>query len=487
MSDGNQHDPGGTGEDVDLTSFYRSEAEQMEAARRTAGFHIDSFYRTSGADPARTTSSLHLEEYYRHPGDAGEPIAIADDPRSTADGPAIGAPLPLPRLPQDPMPIAASAVLAGSAPAPTSSAAPITPPANVEAAASTPAAPAENEAAPEPVPAPVAPASSVAPASPAAPKRSVMYRFAVMGAFLGIIFGAAIIALSWLLGNPSGPYDLGPANSSAVGLKGHLYTKWDGKAVQYRLNFEPIDPAQAAAFSYTVSNAPRPFSFGVQLKDAKGFVLCSKNILVKFDPAHAAGNGAVAATPAASPASAQAAPAPDMAVLQAAEARREQGNDVFLNQTGSEGQVTSLSAQGAIPCSGDAYENLTNWSFVPDFPSVDEQSQLLAQSQPAPGAASVPTNAARRAVARKRNSLKAPAPLMFAVEGDDVVVGYEAGSGMLETSSGDSFYVDKESVQAAQSGWQTFPASIHYRCDPANGCTLTRAGGGAVLHARRRR
>ena len=483
MSDANQQDPGGTGEDVDLTRFYRSEAEQLESARRTAGFHIDSFYRTTGADPARTTSSLHLEDYYRHPGDANEPIAIAGDPRSTAGGPAIGAPLPLPRLPQEPMPSSAALVPPAVAPAP----AEIAPEANAETAAlaDEPAAPAD-----EPAAAPAengAGPAPAAPALPAAPKKSMMYRFAVMGAFLGIIFGAAIIALSWLLSNPSGPYDLGPANSSGVGLKGHLYTKWDGKAVQYRLIFEPIDASQTAAFAYTVANAPRPFSFAVQLKDAKGFVLCSRNILVKFDPAHAARSATAGATPAAIAANAQPAPVPDLASQQAKEAKREQGSDVFLNQTGSEGQVTSLSAQGAIPCSGDAYENLTNWSFVPDFPSVDEQSQLLAQSQPPSNEAQPTSKGGRKAVARKRNSLKAPAPVVFAIEGDDVVVGYEPGSGVLETSSGDSFYVDKESMQAAQSGWQTFPAGIHYRCDPASGCTLTRAGGGVVLHARRRR
>ena len=196
---------------------------------------------------------------------------------------------------------------------------------------------------------------------------------------LGILVGAAVASLTWYTNNPSGRYDLGPVTSDAVGLKGRLFVKWD-KTLQYRVEFEPSYANQNPGFSLAAGNSPRPLSITVQLRDVQGFELCSKSIVLRYDPRRAA-----AFEPASR--SAEKAPGSDLASVlakgldevhqDAQEAAREQVNDVFDLQVGPNGQIASIIAKGELPCTRTNYEDATSWSFVPDFPSIAEQTELV--------------------------------------------------------------------------------------------------------------
>ena len=283
--------------------------------------------------------------------------------------------------------------------------------------------------------------------------------YASLGVVLGVLFGVTMAAISWHVSNPEGPYDLGVVTSSAAGLKGHLFTRWD-KAIQYRLEVEPSDPDQRARFALAVANPPRPLSIEIQLKDAQGFVLCSRGIVLKIDRNNAGES-------------------------QAQEAQREQGKDVFKNEMGPDGKIAGLGTQGELPCSRKAYESTSYWSFVADFPSLAEQKELSdrlealqASQRPQP-----PQESPRR----KKVAPKAAAkPVAFLIEGDDAIVEFDPIRGVIETSAGKIFFFDRAAGEVTDPRWQNYPANIHYRCDQSSECTITRGGLGA-LRARMRK
>ncbi len=464
MSDADKQDPGGANHDLDLKSFYRegSDVEAQSAGHKSGELDLKSFYRTSPEtnqhDRGEGAENLDIKDFYlpqdaqtREPSDAhpdaspqskvspytlteeqlaeaAKPIASHGEPDTVAAGPDA----------QHPQLTAAAGEIAQ------------------------------------------------VPETPAAPAiQNPLYRFVAIGGLGGLMFGVILIFFSWLVSNPSGPYDLGLVTSNAFGIKGHLFTKWDQEALQYRISFEPVGPEQSAGVALAIASPPRPLSINFQLKDAKGFVLCSKDVLVKYDPALALpplppppekGKGNKD-TP--SQADLEAARQADLQRLQTQEAQREKGQDIFQEQTGPDGQIAAISSQGEISCSKNAYEKVSMWSFSADFPSIAEQEDLLKQR------AAAQTSAERPATVHRRSApTPAAKPLSFAIEGDDVLVGYDAGAGALETGAGQSFYVDK---QANLAGWQAFPVRIHYRCDAVSGCTVVQAGSRAALHARLRR
>ena len=300
------------------------------------------------------------------------------------------------------------------------------------------------------------------------------------GVGIGILFGCIIAAVSWHMGSPDGPSDLGPVTSSGVGLKGHLYTRWD-KKLQYRLTLGPSDPDRHAGFALAVAHPPRPLSIEIHLQDAQGFVLCSRDIVLKYDagsaPALAASNPDPRARKA-NEANVPANPPPQgmNELLAAQEAERELGKEVFQNEIGPDGQITAIDAQGEIPCSEKAYASTSSWSFTPNFPSLAEQDELRKrqEAQANGGRPSVEATAARRRVA----SIAAPKLLPFSIEGDDAIVEYDASRGIIETRYGKTFFFDKTSGDSAR--WQDYPVSIHYSCDRSSVCVLTHAGAGAL-------
>ena len=167
--------------------------------------------------------------------------------------------------------------------------------------------------------------------------------------------------------------------------------------------------------------------------------------------------------------------ATDLAKLDAQEAAREKGQDLFQNQTGPDGVISAIAAQGEIPCSKSAYQKAMQWSFTPNFPSLAEQDGLLKSQQevltPLP-----PPPAAHK----KKETLP---PLPYTIEGDDAIVEFNSSSGVIETRGRKLFLIDKAAAEVANEAWQDYPVSIHFHCDRTSNCTLMHSGLGA-LHVR---
>jgi hypothetical protein len=310
--------------------------------------------------------------------------------------------------------------------------------------------------------------------------------YASIGVGLGILLGVVVASVLWRSNNPEGRYDLGSAASSAAGLQGHLFIEWN-KKLAYRVTVEPSDASQQAGFALAVAQPPRPLAIQIHLQDSEGFVLCSRNILLKYTgrnaepPAPSNPKVQAGKTNADAASNSRLAQGKDGS-SEAQETERELDQDVFQNQLGPEGQIASIHAQGEIPCSAKAYEKTTSWSFSPDFPSLAEQQELLQRQK------TQETDAARRSseslAARRRIAAKAGAILLpFSVEGDDEIVEIDTAHGVIETRGKKTYFFDKTGGAGSNPRWQDYPVSIHYRCDRASNCVLTHEGLGA-LHAK---
>jgi hypothetical protein len=310
--------------------------------------------------------------------------------------------------------------------------------------------------------------------------------YAASGVALGILLGVVIAAVSVYSSNPEGRYDMDSASSSAAGLTGHLFIQWD-KKLKYRLAIKPSDAERQAGFALAVASSPRPLSIVLNVQDAEGFVLCSREIVLEFDPRNAANlatfapDSAVENAAAGNASNSQTAQGNDLAGLAAQEAAREKGGDIFQNQIGPDGQIEAINAQGEIGCSMKAYEKATRWSFAPNFPSVAEQDEWLKRALDVQAGAVSPPAPAPAPAPRKRIVVKVPPKLLaFSVEGDDAIVDFDAFNGIVETRGRKVFLVGKVIAAVADSGWQDYPVSVHYRCDSNAACTLTHTGIGTL-------
>lgn len=274
--------------------------------------------------------------------------------------------------------------------------------------------------------------------------------YAAIGVGLGVLLGVIIAAVSMYTSSPQGRYDLGPVTSNATGLKGHLYIKWE-KALQYRVTFETSEPDQQAGFALAVGNPPHPVSIEIQLQDAQGAFLCSREIVLRNDAQS----------------------------VEAQEQKKEQGKDIFQYQIAPDGEVAAINAQGELPCSKKAYENTAQWSFLTNFPSLDEQDEGLEQHN-------MRSSAAQRSAVHKKAAKTAVKQLPYSIEGDDAIVEFDVNRGVIETVGRKTFFIDKSSAQSAGPVWQEYPVSIHFRCNWSLDCTLMHSGAGA-LRARLRR
>jgi hypothetical protein len=314
--------------------------------------------------------------------------------------------------------------------------------------------------------------------------------YAAIGVGLGVLLGVIVASLTLFMGPPNGRYDLGSVTSSAADLKGHLFVEWD-KKLNYRLLIEPGDADRQAAFALAAAHSPRPLSIEIHVQDSEGFVLCSKEILLKYDARNALElapsnpDAQDEKTNAGAAPAGQPAQAIDLAQADAQEAAREQGRDLFKNQTGPDGQVTAIGAQGTIPCTAKAYEKAASWSFSPNFPAVAEQDEWVERQKEIDANGGRPPaakSAARRGVVAAKPVAKL---LPFSIEGDDTIVDFDPSRGVIETGSGKAFFIDKASGAASDPRWQDYPVDIHYRCDRSSECVIIHAGAGA-LHARLR-
>ena len=213
------------------------------------------------------------------------------------------------------------------------------------------------------------------------PARSSTKMYVALSAGLGVLSSLAVVAFVIMPGKPADTtYDMGQVTSTSTGLKGHLITNW-GDRLNYKLTLEPSDSGEVDAFATTINNPAQAIQVNVQLKDVTGSVLCQNPVLLKFDPLKNIPN-VVTRGPAANPKSKKAAEE-EMAQSQAEieqslnrarlvgeELSREHGKDIFQPVTGDDGQISSLAAQGTMPCTKKQYQNAASWSFVTNFPSI---------------------------------------------------------------------------------------------------------------------
>jgi hypothetical protein len=324
------------------------------------------------------------------------------------------------------------------------------------------------------------------------PAEKPTFVFAAIAVALGILAGVVFAAIALRPHAPNGPNDLGLIISNTDGLKGHLILNW-GEKLGYSLVIEPNDPGQLAEFSLAITSPPRPLSIDIQLKNYPGSVLCTKTILLKYEPgqpaalAPANSGSQTVHTNSGNVSLDQKAQANDIAQLEALELQREHGQDIFQNDIGQDGQTESVTSQGEIPCSRQAYEHTVSWSFSSNFPTLDERTELLKRQADLRADASVAVAnkaASAASAARKKAKKKAPEDfLAFAIEGDDELVGYDPAKGLIETSTRKTFIVDKTNGAFNTAAWGDIPANIHYKCDLKAACTLSRRGA-TVLYAR---
>jgi hypothetical protein len=290
--------------------------------------------------------------------------------------------------------------------------------------------------------------------------------------------------------NTPPPGDLGPGIVAAAGLRGHLETRWDGDAktgrLAYQLRVEPMEDRWQAGFSRVTLNPPTPLSVNIRLLDSTGFALCGKEVDFRFDPqsagvplaiSGAAGGDGKKMSPAERNAAIQAARQSEITRMQAEEAAREHGKDIFQNQNTAEGQVSAVNVQGTLPCSPDQYRRADYWDFNTNFPTLQEQAALvdpraaaLAKNEFGP-----PGHPGKRTLAKLQDG--------FVIQGDDRVTGYDSVRGLL-WAEGKTFQIDRRFGQATATAWANNYSLIHYRCDQHANCALTAAGEAAVLHAR---
>jgi hypothetical protein len=328
---------------------------------------------------------------------------------------------------------------------------------------------------------------------PPPPAKKKITNYVLMGGFAVLIFFTVFVVYtaSKPKDNTPPPGDLGPGVVAQDGLRGHLTTRWDGNSrtgrLVYQLHVEPMEDRWQAGFSKVVLTAPKPISLNVRLMDATGFALCGKEIDLPFDPrnanvqvaAPAVGANGKKLSAAERTAAAEAERESQISQMRTAETAREHGKDVLQAETGQDGLATAVNVQGTLPCSPDQYRQANYWDFNTNFPTLDEQADLLD-----PRAAALRAKKGMEPLphASRRNTSNRPQE-GFVMQGDERVTEYDSVNGLLWTQ-GRTFQIDRRTGQATANAWANNNMLIHYRCDQQASCALTAAGGVAVLHAR---
>ncbi len=317
-------------------------------------------------------------------------------------------------------------------------------------------------------------------------ERSSTKMYVALAAGLGILTSLAIVAFVLMPGKSAdSTYDMGSLTSTSNGLKGHLITNW-GNQLSYKLSIEPSDASQLDAFVTAINNPPQPISVSLQLKDVSGNLLCDTPILLKYDPlkkipnvvtrdgSASTGNAKNAKIDESLQSQAEVERALNNARLVGQELSREHGKDIFQPVNGDDGQISSIAAQGTLPCSKKQYQSAASWAFVTNFPSVLQnagpQNSDANDNLDAFGVA--PKDSGGTAAARKVTR-RVPLPNShFSVEMDDALVGYQTATGIAETRAGKSFLVEKRDLVASSLKGVELPIPIHYRCDQLGACSL---------------
>jgi hypothetical protein len=317
--------------------------------------------------------------------------------------------------------------------------------------------------------------------------------YAVIGVGLGLLVGLVAAALFLHPGGSGGATDMGTVNSNEYGLKGSLTAEWKDK-LEYHLTVEPSAPEQRVGFMADVTTSPGPLSISIQMKDPFGAVLCSDTILLKYDPRNAPSMAVAEPGPKATKAEEaiatrnQIEQGINLARLEGQELDREHGKNLFQDDVAPNGQVTSISAQGTLPCTKKQFDNIASWGLMTDFPIVVQPVKSLSadgqgESSTGDGSAANKTEAKKALEAGKGKRRPAPPEPPIYIEGDDEIMLLDASNGIIETRQGKTLTLDKaDPILNALKG-QDFPIPIHYRCDQTGNCTL--AGVSTGVHRAR--
>jgi hypothetical protein len=231
---------------------------------------------------------------------------------------------------------------------------------------------------------------------------------------------------------PTDSDDLGAGIDNASGLRGHLVTRWQGKA-QYMLKIEPLDPRYSDGFAAVTGNPTGPISINIRLLDSSGFALCGKEIVLRFDPSHA---GRIAMPVAKNKAEAEKLAAlrqADLERVSAQEKDRESGKDAFQNILGSDGAVEGLWAQGELPCSPDQYKRFDYWDLSTNFPTLPQQDQILGRKHSGPSNRD-DAESERAGNGPVRHKAPPKPQSAFYMEGDDRATAFEPGRNLLTST-----------------------------------------------------
>lgn len=311
------------------------------------------------------------------------------------------------------------------------------------------------------------------------------------GPLLAGLFAVFVVAMgAFVLLTQKGPEkpktpidsdDLGAGIDNGSALRGHLVTRWQGKA-QYMLKIEPLDARDSDGFAAVTGNPPGPIYINIRLLDSAGFALCGKQIVMSYNPAHAThANFPVPKnkTEAANQAILRQA---DLERVSAQEKARENGQDLFQNILDSNGKVEALWAQGNLPCSPDQYKRFDYWDLSTNFPTLAEQDQLLGRRH---GGPSDDDARSERASANSARHKAPPKPQSaFYMEGDDRATAFEPGRNVLTVGPGKAFTVVRTVDVATAESWADDSSLVHYTCDQHATCALKRAGSPSVILAK---
>ena len=250
--------------------------------------------------------------------------------------------------------------------------------------------------------------------------------------------------------------DLGTRRLDAAGLGGRLIIRW-GDSGSFEFYVDPLDESQMTGFQAVAQDPPRTLSFELRLLDAAGLPACQKEILIPMM------NGTGTATDPG----------------QALQARSSPSGDTIQNMADRDGQVTEIDASGLLPsCPMDAYKRITSWDFTSNFPDLDEQQAWLKHEDKVTGKKSAQSSSGMYGVYSLVRSLPAP------IEGDDVIVSDNPGKGILATGGGRAFLVGVNVLTNRALDWQSFPASVHFRCEKTATCVVTRMNSRTAVRAK---
>jgi hypothetical protein len=321
--------------------------------------------------------------------------------------------------------------------------------------------------------------------------------YAAIGVGLGLLVGLVAAVIFLHPGGSGGATDMGSVNANEYGLKGNLTAEWKDK-LEYHLTVAASAPEQGAGFLANVTSSPRPLSISIQMKDPFGTVLCGDTILLKYDPRNAPGMVVGEPGPTATKAEQaiatrnQIAQGINLARLEGQELDREHDKTLFQDDVSPVGQVTSISAQGILPCTKQQFDNVASWGLTTNFPNV-VQPVTSANSGLNPKAAGEPSGGdetsekkpeARKATedGRVKRRPALPEPPIY-IEGDDAIMLVDPSNGVIETREGKTLMLDKSDPILNALKGQDFPIPIHYRCDQTGNCTV--AGVNTGVHRAR--